>query len=216
MIRVIVADDHHLVRQGIRALLEKSGEVQVVAEASTGLEAVDLVAEHKPDLVVMDLSMPRLDGAQAAERILDLKLRTQIIILSMHDDPTRVHQLLRRGVKGYLLKDVVTEELMLAVRSVSKGKVFLSPTISDTVMTMLLSPPDMRAENMADLMTPREREVLQLVAEGHTNRSIAETLHISIKTVEKHRANVMSKLEVNDLASLIKEGIKQGLILIDN
>lgn len=215
MIRIIIAEDHNLVRQGIRALLERSGEVQVVAEAATGQEAVLLTEKHKPDVVVLDLSMPRLDGAQAAERILDMGLPTQIIILSMHADTTMVQQLLRRGVKGYLLKDAVSDELMLAVRSVSQGKMFLSPTISDTVMTMLLSSPDTTAGSTADLLTAREREVLQLVAEGHTNSSIAETLHISIKTVEKHRANVMTKLEVNDLASLIREGIKQGLILLD-
>ena len=215
MIRVIIADDHNLVRQGIRALLEQSGEVQVVAEAPTGHEAIQLTEQHKPDVVVMDLSMPRMDGAQAAERILDLNLLTQVIILSMHADTTMVQQLLRRGVKGYLLKDAVTEELLLALRAVSQGKVFLSPTISDTVMSMLLSPPSSTAENAADLLTPREREVLQLVAEGNTNSAIASALSISVKTVEKHRANVMTKLEVNDLASLIREGIKQGLILLD-
>lgn len=215
MIRIIIAEDHNLVRQGIRALLEQSGEVQVVAEATTGQDAVELTEQHKPDVVVMDLSMPRLDGAQAAERILDMKLSTQIIILSMYADTTMVQQLLRRGVKGYLLKDAVIEELMLAVRSVSQGRMFLSPTISDAVMTMLLSPPDAQAHSAADLLTPREREVLQLVAEGHTNSAIADTLSISVKTVEKHRANVMTKLEVNDLASLIRVGIKQGLILLD-
>ncbi|MFO7681537.1 MAG: response regulator transcription factor [Chloroflexota bacterium] len=212
MIRIIIAEDHNLVRQGIRALLEQSGDVQVVAEAATGEEAIQLTELHKPEVVVMDLSMPRLDGAQAAGRILDMNLPTQIIILSMHDDTTMVQQLLRRGVKGYLLKDAVTEELLLAVRSVSQGKMFLSPTISDTVMTMLLSPSDASAEHMADLLTPREREVLQLVAEGHTNNDMADILSISVKTVEKHRANVMSKLQVNDLASLIREAIKQGLI----
>lgn len=215
MIRVVIAEDHNLVRQGIRALLEQSGEVQVLGEAATGQEAINLTAEHAPDLVVMDLSMPRLDGAQAAERILDMNLPTQIIILSIHADTTMVQQLLRRGVKGYLLKDVVAEELLLAVRAVSQGKMFLSPTISETVMTMLLSPPDATAESASDLLTPREREVLQLVAEGHTNNGIAEMLSISAKTVEKHRANVMTKMEVNDLASLIREGIKQGLILLD-
>lgn len=212
MIRVIIAEDHNLVRQGIRALLEQSGDVQVVAEAATGEEAIQLVEIHKPEVVVMDLSMPRLDGAQAAERILDMNLPTQIIILSMHADTTMVQQLLRRGVKGYLLKDAVTAELLLAVRSVSQGKMFLSPTISDTVMTLLLSPADASAEHMADLLTPREREVLQLVAEGHTNNDMAAIMSISVKTVEKHRANVMSKLQVNDLASLIREAIKQGLI----
>lgn len=212
MIRVIIAEDHNLVRQGIRALLEQSGDMQVVAEAATGEEAIQLTEIHKPEVVVMDLSMPRLDGAQAAERILEMKLPTQIIILSMHGDTTMVQQLLRRGVKGYLLKDAVTEELLLAVRSVSQGKMFLSPTISDTVMTMLLSPSDASAERVADLLTAREREVLQLVAEGHTNSDMADILSISVKTVEKHRANVMSKLQVNDLASLIREAIKQGLI----
>lgn len=215
MIRVIIAEDHNLVRQGIRALLEQDGSIQVVAEAATGQEAIELTETHQPDLVIMDLSMPRMDGAQAAERILDMKIATQIIILSMHADTTMVQQLLRRGVKGYLLKDAVSEELLLAVRSVSQGKMYLSPTISDSVMTMLLSPHDAQSESAADLLTPREREVLQLVAEGHTNSSIADTLSISVKTVEKHRANVMSKMEVNDLASLIREGIKQGLILLD-
>ncbi|MCA9916636.1 MAG: response regulator transcription factor [Anaerolineales bacterium] len=215
MIRVIIAEDHTLVRQGIRALLEQSGIVHVVAEAATGQEAIELTEAHKPDVVVMDLSMPRLDGAQAAERILELGLTTEVIILSMHADTTMVQQLLRRGVKGYLLKDAVTAELILALESVSRGKMFLSPTISDSVMTLLLSPPDADAEKAADLLTPREREVLQLVAEGHTNTSIAETLSISIKTVEKHRANVMSKLGVKDLASLVREAIKQGLVLLD-
>ncbi|MEZ4592337.1 MAG: response regulator transcription factor [Chloroflexota bacterium] len=202
-------------RQGIRALLEQSGTVHVLAEAATGEEAVQLTEAHKPDVVVMDLSMPRLDGVQASERILEMDLPTQIIILSMHADTTMVQQLLRRGVKGYLLKDAVTEELLLAIQSVSQGKLFLSPTISDSVMSLLLSPPDAQAASMADLLTPREREVLQLVAEGHTNGRIAEILCISVKTVEKHRANVMNKLEVKDLASLVREGIKQGLIFLD-
>ncbi len=215
MIRVIIAEDHNLVRQGIRMLLEKSGEVVVVAEAATGEEAVQMTEREKPDVVVMDLAMPRLDGAQASERILSLSLPTQIIILSMHSDTTMVQQLLRRGVKGYLLKDAVTEELMLAVRSVSQGKLFLSPTISDSVMSLLISPPGSRAETAVDLLTSREREVLQLVSEGHTNSAIADILSISVKTVEKHRANLMTKLEVNDLASLIRESIRRGLIMLD-
>jgi DNA-binding NarL/FixJ family response regulator len=215
MIRVIIAEDHNLVRQGLRALLEQSGDVQVIGEAATGYDAVQLATDLKPEVVVMDLSMPRLDGAQAAERILELNTPTQIVIVSMHADTTIVQQLLRRGVKGYLLKDALTEELLLAVKAASQGRVFLSPTISDSVMSLLLSPPGETAESTADLLTAREREVLQLVAEGHTNASIAETLHISVKTVEKHRANIMAKLGVNDLASLIREGIKKRLILID-
>jgi DNA-binding NarL/FixJ family response regulator len=215
MIRVVVAEDHHLVRQGICALLAQSGEMEVVGEAATGQEAVELAQTHNPDVVVLDLSMPRLSGDQAAERILAMNPAPQVIILSVHDDTTMVQQLIRRGVKGYLLKDAVSEELLLAIRAASQGQMFLSPTISSSVMTMLLSPPDERATSAADLLTPREREVLHLVAEGHTNTAIAGILDISVKTVEKHRANVMSKLEVNDLASLIQEAIKQGLILLD-
>lgn len=215
MIRVLIAEDHNLVRQGIRALLEKSGEVQIIGEAATGLEAVELTLEHQPDVVIMDLNMPRLDGFQAAERILGEDLPTQIVIVSMHADSAMVKQLLQEGVKGYLLKDAVAEELLLAVHAAHEGRVFLSPTISDSVMTLLLSPTDSNATQTTDLLTPREKEVLQLVAEGHTNSGIADILTISVKTVEKHRANVMSKLEVNDLASLIREGIRQGFILLD-
>lgn len=214
MIRVVLAEDHNLVRQGLRALLEQSGDIQVIGEAATGYEAVQMTEELEPDVVIMDLSMPRLDGAQAAERIFDLDLPTEVIIVSMHADTTMVQQLLQRGIKGYLLKDALAEELTLAVNTAVKGKLFLSPTISDSVMSLLLSPQETAAAD-ADLLTPREKEVLQLVAEGHTNASIAETLHISVKTVEKHRANVMTKLEVNDLASLIRKAIKHGLIFLD-
>jgi DNA-binding NarL/FixJ family response regulator len=212
MIRVIIADDHNLVRQGLRALLTQTGEIDVIGEAATGQEAIDQTEKLQPEVIVLDLSMPRMDGVQAAERILALNTPTQVVVVSAHSDTAIVQQLLRRGVKGYLLKDAVTEELLLAVRSASQGKVYLSPTISTSVMTMLMSPGQAEAETKADLLTPREREVLQLVAEGLTNNGIAETLSISVKTVEKHRANLMSKLEVNDLPSLIRVAIKQGLI----
>lgn len=216
MIRVVIAEDHHLVRQGIRAILEQSGEVQVVGEASTGYEAIQLVEESGPDVVIMDLSMPRLSGSQAAERILKMEQAPDVIILSVHSDTTMVQQLIRRGVKGYLLKNAVKEELLLAIRAANEGKLYLSPTISDSVTAMLMSPPDEGVSTMADLLTPREREVLQLVAEGHTNNAIAEILTISVKTVEKHRANVMAKLEVNDLASLVRVAIRQGLLFLDD
>lgn len=216
MIRVVIAEDHNLVRQGVRALLERGGEVEVVAEAATGLEAVQMVAQLQPDVVLLDLSMPQLGGAEAAQRILGMKKPAGVIILSMHGDPTLVQRLLQQGVKGYLLKDAVSEELMLAVRSVSQGKTFVSPSIADAVMMRLMNAPDSSAESVSDLLTPREREVLKLVSEGHTNQGIASLLGISIKTVEKHRANVMTKLEVNDLPSLIREGIRHGLILLDD
>lgn len=215
MIRVVVADDHHLVRQGIRALLERAS-VQVIGEASNGHEAVELADQTRPDVIILDLSMPRLDGVQASERILALGAHIAIVILSMHADTAMVQQLLRMGVKGYLLKNAISDELVLAVNTAAQGRVYLSPTISDSVMSLLLSPADHEnIGSMADLLTAREREVLQLVAEGYTNTAIADMLTISVKTVEKHRANLMAKLQVNDLPSLILAAVKHGLIFIE-
>ncbi|MFO7663423.1 MAG: response regulator transcription factor [Chloroflexota bacterium] len=214
MIRVVVADDHHLVRQGLRALLENSGEVQVLGEASTGYEAVELVEKFQPDVIVMDLSMPMLDGVKASARILDLPTPTQIVIVSMHADSAVIHNLVRRGVKGYLLKDALADELLLAIRSAGAGRLYLSPTISESVMMMLMSPSGDKA-NDDDPLTKREHEVLQLVAEGHTNNSIAAILTISPKTVEKHRANIMIKLGADDLPALIRIAINRGYIFND-
>ena len=214
MINVLIADDHNLVREGLRALLEKSSDIKVVGEAATGLEAVEKVSSFKPDVVVMDLSMPRLDGLQATERIRDLGLGTAVVIVSMHSDTTMVRQLVQNGAKGYLLKDALSEELVMAVRSASRGRLFLSPTISESVTDLLMSPQsDSGATISGDLLTSREKEVLQLISEGHTNAAIAQILSISVKTVEKHRSNLMSKLQVNDLASLMRVAIGQGLIL---
>lgn len=216
MIRVIIADDHHLVRQGIKALLDNVSDIDVVGEAATGQEAIDLVEKLTPEVIVMDISMPRLDGAQATERILSLKLPTQVVILSMHSDAILAQQLLNEGVKGYLLKESISDELTLAIRSASMGKVYLSPAISDSVLNTLMMPqPDEPPESPSELLTPREREVLQLIAEGYTNNAIAETLTISVKTVEKHRANLMSKLNVHDLPTLIRKAIKYKLIFLE-
>jgi DNA-binding NarL/FixJ family response regulator len=215
VIRVVIAEDHNLVRKGLRALLEQSNEFQVIGEAANGYEAIERCRELQPDVLVMDLAMPRMDGAQAAEHILGARLPTQIVILSMHSDSLLVHQLLRRGIKGYLLKDAVTEELTLAVRSAVQGRVYISPTISDAVMELLHSPQEDKINSVADRVTLREREVLQLIAEGQTNAAVAGALNISVKTVEKHRANLMSKLEVNDLASLIRVAVRYGLIFQD-
>jgi DNA-binding NarL/FixJ family response regulator len=216
MIRVVIADDHHLVRKGVRALLESEGDIEVVGEASTGQEAIDLVASHQPHVVIMDISMPRMDGTQAAEQILNMDIPVEVVILSMHSDTIIAHQLLRQGVKGYLLKNSIADELPLAIRSASRGQVYLSPAISDSVLTSLMTPGEgPLPESPAELLTPREREVLQLIAEGHTNNAIAEILTISVKTVEKHRASLMSKLGVHDLPTLMRTSIKHGLIFLD-
>jgi len=216
MIRVIIADDHHLVRRGVRALLDKASDIEVVGEASTGQEAIELVRELEPHVVIMDISMPRMDGTQASEQILAMDLPVEVVILSMHSDSIVAQQLLREGVKGYLLKNSIADELPLAIRSASKGQVYLSPAISDSVLNTLMMPQQGDIpESPAELLTPREREVLQLIAEGHTNNAIAEILTISVKTVEKHRASLMSKLDVHDLPTLMRRSIKHGLIFLD-
>jgi DNA-binding NarL/FixJ family response regulator len=216
VIRVIVADDHHLVREGIRALLERADDIEVVGEAADGQEAVELAQRLAPDVLVMDIAMPRLDGTQATERVCALGVATQVVILSMHSDETLVRQTLRSGARGYLLKRSVTEELLLAVRAAARGEIYLSPAISASLLDEFLA---VRADSEElrpfDLLTPREREVLQLIAEGYTNTAIAQMMKVSAKTVEKHRANLMSKLNVHDLAGLIRIAIKHGLVFFE-
>ena len=215
MIRVLIADDHNLVRQGIRSLLENAGTIEVVYEAADGYEAVENIRELHPDIAILDISMPNLDGIQAAEKILALGLNTQIIILSMHSDPTIIRQLLKRGVRGYLKKDSLGEELILAINSAVQRKTYLSPSVSEDFMPLLLlNHQDDLPESPAEILTPREREILQLISEGHTNKSAAYTLGISEKTVEKHRGNLMLKLNVSDLASLICKAIDYKLIFL--
>ena len=216
MIRVIVADDHHLVRQGIRALLEKADDIEVVGEAADGQEAVELVEQLVPDVLVMDMAMPRLSGNQAIGRVRALGVATRVVILSMYSDETLVGQALRNGARGYLLKRSVTEELLLAIRAASRGEIYLSPAISRSIVAdFLMLQADAEASNPFERLTSREREVLQLISEGHTNKAIAQVLKVSVKTVEKHRANLMSKLNVHDLAGLIRMAIQHGLVLLD-
>lgn len=217
MIRVVLAEDHHLVRQGIVSLLERANDIGVVGEAADGQEAVALVQRLAPDVLVMDIAMPRLDGIQATERIRALGAATQVVILSMHADETLVRQALRRGARGYLLKRSVTEELLLAIRAANRDEVYLSPAISTSLLDELLTR-QTGAEELSpfDLLTPREREVLQLIAEGHTNAAMAHMMNISVRTVEKHRANLMSKLKVRDVAGLVRVAIGHGLVFIDH
>jgi DNA-binding NarL/FixJ family response regulator len=212
VIRVVLAEDHHLVREGIRALLERADDIEVVGEAANGQEAIELVQHLVPDVLVMDIAMPRLDGTQATERVRALGVATQVVILSMHSDETLVRQTLRSGARGYLLKRSVTEELLLAVRAAVRGEIYLSPAVSVSLLDDVLAmQADSEGRRPFDLLTPREREVLQLIAEGHTNTAIAQILKVSTKTVEKHRANLMSKLNVRDVAGLIRMAVKHNL-----
>ncbi len=216
MIRVVVAEDHHLVRQGIRALVEKAHDIEVIGEAADGQEALELVDQLAPDVLVIDIAMPRLDGLQAIGRMHAHGVATQTVVLSMYSDETLVRQALRKGARGYLLKRSVAEELLLAIRAANRGDIYLSPAISRAIVTDLLRlEDDAKVLSPFERLTPREREVLQLIAEGHTNTAIAQMLKISVKTVEKHRRNLMSKLDVRNLAGLIRTAIKHGLVLPD-
>jgi DNA-binding NarL/FixJ family response regulator len=216
MIRVVLADDHHLVRQALRALLEKAGDIEVVGEAADGAEALDLVQRLLPDVLVLDIAMPHLNGLEAVGRLRSLEVKTRALILSMYADDILVRQALRNGAKGYLLKRAVTEELLLAVRAVSRGDTFLCPEVAGPVLNGLVDAPlPIRDLGPLDQLTSREREVLQLVAEGHTNRAIATHLHLSEKTVEKHRGHLMAKLSVHDTAALVRLAIRHGLVALD-
>lgn len=215
MIRVVLADDHHLVRQGLRALLEKAGDIEVVGEAVDGQEALALVERLLPDVLVLDIAMPHLNGVEAVGRLRDLKVKTRALVLSMYADDTLVRQALRNGAKGYLLKRAVSDELLLAVRAVSRGDTFLCPEVAGPVLNGLVDAPPSRDLGPLDHLTSREREVLQLIAEGHTNREIASHLDLSEKTVEKHRGHLMAKLQAHDTAALVRFAIKHGLVALD-
>ncbi len=215
MIRVLIAEDHHLVRQGIRALLEKAEDIKVIGEAKDGQEAVELAEQLSPDVIIMDLSMPRLNGNQATERIRAQHLPCQVVILSMYSDDTLVKQALRSGVKGYLLKQSVTEELLLAVRAACRGETFLSSAVSGSILADMLAGRNEKDTEPFDRLSAREQQVLKLVAEGRTNNAIAQIMNVSVKTVEKHRSSLMQKLGVHDMAGLVRIAMKHGLIFMD-
>ena len=215
MIRVLIAEDHLMVRAGIRALLEKAGDIHVLGEASNGQEAVDMTEKLKPDVLVMDIMMPRMNGIQAAENIRKLRQPppTQILLLSMYSDKGLIYQALQTGVKGYVLKSAVSDELLNAVRSVAAGNTYLSEQVSEIVVETKTNPRSVVTEQDSFLnLSPREKEILQLIAEEHTSREIADLLVISEKTVEKHRASMMEKLNVRNLAGLVRLAIKYHLV----
>ena len=213
-ISVLLADDHMVVREGLRMLVETEGDIEVVGEAKTGREAVDMTLQLHPDVVVMDIAMPLLNGLQATRQILRTAPATKVLILSAHADPEHVEQVVLLGAAGYLIKQTSADILLEAIREVEKGKRFFSPSISKylredyqkTSHTALL-----RKRKGASL-TPREEVVLQLIAEGKANKQIASELGISIKTVEKHRQHLMQKLRIHDVAGLTRYAIAAGVI----
>lgn len=212
MIHILLVEDHAMVRAGLRALLERAGDIKIVGEASNGQEAIEMTMTLKPDLLVMDIMMPRLNGIQAAEQIRALKLPTSILLLSMYSDEGLIHQAMHSGVKGFVLKTSVSEELLQAIHAVARGETFLSKSVSSIVMDRITRPNTQQTDNPLDSLSPREKEIMQLIAEEHTSSEIGKILVISEKTVEKHRANLMDKLHVRNLAGLVRLAIKYGLI----
>ena len=212
-IRILLADDHNVMRRGLRLLLERQPGLAVVAEASDGRQALEHAEATKPDVAVLDIAMPNLSGIEAAQRISDLLPQTAIVILSMHADEGYVLRALKAGVKGYLLKDSAEADLIDAIKAVHAGKAFFSPEISRMLVEDYMR--EIRArrvEDSYDLLTSREREVLQLLAEGKSNKDIAAQLNLSLYTVETHRRNLQDKLNLHSFAELVLYAVRKGVI----
>ena len=212
-IRILLADDHTVVRKGLRLLLESQPGFEVVADAADGRAAIALATQHTPDVVVMDIAMSNLNGIEAARQITARLPRTSVVFLSMHSDEAYVLKALKSGARGYLLKDSAEHDLIQAVIAVSQGKAFFSPAISKMLMEDYLR--NMRERNLEDsydLLTTREREILQLLAEGRNNKEVASILYLSLYTVETHRANILQKLNLHSGAELILYAIRKGVI----
>jgi two-component system response regulator NreC len=208
MIKILLADDHALVRQGFRMILEAQQDMEIVGQAGNGREAVELAEKLHPDVVIMDVAMPELNGIEATRRLAASQPRTRVLALSMHKDSMYVREILRAGARGYLLKDSGDADLIAAVRAVAKGEGYISPAVSDAV----LSDYRRHVTDPLDLLTSREREVLQHIAEGKTNKEIATTLNLSVYTVEAHRGRIMEKLNLHSTGELVRFALRNGLI----
>jgi DNA-binding NarL/FixJ family response regulator len=206
-LRVLIADDHGIVRSGVKLLLDRQPDMEVVAEAEDGVDALEKVIQHRPDVAVLDVSMPRMTGLQATHEIKQQAPDTQVLILSMHDDERYLFEALRAGAAGYVLKRAADQDLVDAVRAAGRGEPFLTASAQQTLIRDFLERGDQPAE-----LTPREQEVVKLIAEAHTNKEIAEILHLSEKTVESHRGRVLQKLGMRDRGELVRYAIRQGLV----
>lgn len=214
-IRILLADDHQITRSGLRALLEQQPNMTVAGEADNGRLAVRMAAELKPDVIVMDINMPELNGIEASRQIKAEFADIKIIALSMHSDKRYVAGMLKAGVSGYLLKNCAFDELVAAINSVVRNQSYLSPAIADTVMKDYASILEGADQSTASLLSSREREVLQLIAEGMSTRDISERIHVSVKTVESHRQQIMRKLNAKSVAELTKIAVREGLTSLE-
>ena len=207
-IRILLADDHAVVRQGFKMILAAQPDMDIVGEAANGREAVDLAEQLRPDVVVMDVSMPELNGIEATRRLASSVPHARVVALSMHTDSVYVREILPAGARGYLLKDSGAADLVAAIRAVASGESYLSPAVSNAVLD------DYRRHvtNPIDLLTSREREVLQMLAEGKTNKEIAGVLNLSVYTVDAHRGRIMEKLNLHSIGELVRFAVRNGLI----
>ena len=210
-IRILLADDHRLFRDGLRTLIDQREDMEVIGEAVDGPAAVAAAAQYKPDIVLMDISMPDLNGIEATRKIVAEHSGTKIIMLSMHSDQRFVTESLRAGASGYVLKDCAIEELIEAIRTVSRKQIFLSASIAESVIKDYIGLTVNRSDSVFSALSAREREVLQLLAEGNSTKEIAARLDVSIKTVETHRKQIMDKLDIHSIAELTKYAIREGL-----
>jgi len=214
-IRVLIADDHSIVRAGVRSLLEGYAEFEVVGEAGSGWEAIELATRLQPDVVLMDIAMGDLSGLEATQEIKERSPNVNVLALTMYDREEFFFAMLKAGALGYVLKESEPEELLAAIRAVHQGEAFLSPSVTRAVLEDYLVQGTSQAQSRYDSLTLREKEVLRLTAEGKSTREIADMLHLSIKTIEKHRVRMMRKLELSNLSDLIRYAIRKGLIEVD-
>jgi two-component system response regulator NreC len=212
-VRVVIADDHPLIRSGLKSLLERNGEYQVVGEAADGAEAIELAMNHKPDLMLLDVGMPRISGTDAAQHITSRLAATKIIMVSMHSDESYVLRALKAGARGYLLKASPEADVLAAARAVASGHAYFSPAIAKVLVDDYVTELQRRGvEDSYDILTLREKEIMKLLVEGSSNRDIADLLHVSLATVETHRNNVFHKLHLHSLPELILYAVRKGLV----
>ncbi len=214
-IKILLADDHKIIREGLRALIEKQSDMEVAAEAEDGLETVKLARKLSPDIVIMDIGMPGMNGIDATRQIVAEDNNIRVIALSMHSDRRFVLQMLKAGASGYLLKDSAFEELVIAIHTIMKKQPYLSPKVTDVVVKEYLHNLSKNESTAFSILTVREREVLQLIAEGKSTKQIASILNISVKTIETHRQQVMEKVGVHSIAELTKYAIREGLTSLE-
>jgi len=213
-IKILLVDDHNIVRQGLKALFMSESDLTIIAEAQTGREAVQLASDHRPEIVIMDVAMPRLNGCEATRQILKVAPNTKVIMLSTYSDDDHVQQAIAAGAAAYLLKQTAASELIKGIREVLKGNAYFSPAIAERLREQSCKTFE-DSENLrapSTELTPREAEVLQLIAEGFANKQIAYELGLSVKTVEKHRQQVMQKLDIHDIAGLVRHAVAKGII----